>query len=112
MSVEIEFGSKNVADSYRDDHPEHLSERDDKRLKTVTFTDDTPEWLIDRASADAQASRAERTTAAGGQAQLTDDERESLARQHATWNWQDHGFEAMRVKGALQAERATDWMDF
>lgn len=112
MTVQVEFGSKNVADSYRTDHTEHLSDHDDGRLKTVTFTDDTPDWLIDRAAADAQASRAEQTTAAGGRANLTDAEQASLKRQHRTWNWQAHGFEAMRVKGALQAEGATDWMDF
>lgn len=35
----IEFGSKDAADSARDEYERHVSEQDDRRLKTVTFSD-------------------------------------------------------------------------
>jgi len=77
MSPQVEFGSKAVADTYRDEHPDHICPDDDARLKTVTFTDDVPDWLLDQAKRDAMDERAERETSAG-QVGLSDPEKDEI----------------------------------
>lgn len=60
MSPEVEFRSKAVADTYREDHPDQICPDDDARLKTVTFRSRTPEWLLDQAERDAMDERPKR----------------------------------------------------
>lgn len=112
MTTEIDFSSKTDADDFREEHAEHIHETDDRRTRAVVFVDDAPEWVMDRAGSAAFVGAAEDTSLPGEQVPLTDDERDSLESQHDTWNWREHGFEAMRAKGALQAQGATEWMDF
>jgi len=40
--IEVDFGAKDVADSYRDEHEEHLSDEDDRRRNTVMFAPQRP----------------------------------------------------------------------
>lgn len=58
MSPELEFPTKAAADRVRDQHSDHLCTDDDRRLKTVTFTSDTPESVIDQAEAVATSEQA------------------------------------------------------
>lgn len=82
-------------------------------MRTVRFEEsDLSGHELERLRAEAERGQAERETLPGGQVELSEAERRSLDRQHDTWSWQQHGFEAMRAKGALQAEGATEWMDF
>ena len=74
---QVEFGSKAVADSYRDEYPDHICPEDDARLKTVTFRSGTPEWLLDQAERDAMDERAERETSTG-QVSLSDAEKDEI----------------------------------
>lgn len=79
MSITVEFRSKAAADQYRDDYEAYLCpvDDDDRRLKTVAFVSDTPEWLLDQARLDGKEGRAERA-ASTGQAGLTDGERDRI----------------------------------
>lgn len=43
---------------------------------------------------------------------MSKSERESLKRQHRTFSWQKHGFQAMRVKGAMKAKGVDTWQDY
>ncbi|WP_340101232.1 hypothetical protein [Salinibaculum salinum] len=70
-SVEFPSGSKNVADTYRDDYPDYICPDDDRRLLTVTFTSDAPDWLLEQARRDAADARGEHEEGAG-QVGLTD----------------------------------------
>lgn len=111
-TTRVTFASKEIADAHRKDHPDHLAPDDDARTRTVTFSSDAPDVVIERAESEAFVEHGEQTALPGEQVPLSDTERQSLERQHPTWNWQDHGFEAMRAKGALLAEGATEWQDF
>ncbi|MUW13941.1 hypothetical protein GJ633_04135 [Halorubrum sp. CBA1125] len=78
MTERIKFGSKDAADRIREQHAEHLCVDDDKRLKTVAFSSDTPESLLQRIEAEATEDRAvdrERSNTA----ELTDRERNRIS---------------------------------
>lgn len=55
--TEIEFGSKAAADDYREEHPDAICSEDDARLKTVRFSSDADERVIEAARNDAMESR-------------------------------------------------------
>jgi len=74
VSREITFGRKEAADKYREEHEEFLCSEDDARLKTVRFSSDAPEWLIEQAQLEAMESRGEQEQSTG-QVPLSDHER-------------------------------------
>ncbi|MFD1633161.1 hypothetical protein ACOZ4L_05650 [Haloplanus ruber] len=105
MSITVEFGSKAAADAYRDDHEEYICPvDDDRRLKTVAFMSDTPEWLLDQARLDAEEGRAEREASAG-QATLTDGERDRIDFSEGRANVPH----ARAVKGIATDHGVDDW---
>jgi hypothetical protein len=107
----IEFGSRDSANEYRDGHPDALHPADDdRRYKTVTLHPDATRDVVDVAETEAQKSKAD-DTKSYGQTALTDDERDQLENRD-TWSWSTNGFEAMSAKAALEAEGATDWMNY
>jgi hypothetical protein len=107
----IEFGSRSRANEYRDGHPDALHPADDdRRFKTVTLHPDATRDVVDVAETEAQKSKAD-DTKSYGQTALTDDERDTLE-QRDTWSWSTNGFEAMSAKAALEAEGATDWLNY
>jgi hypothetical protein len=61
MSTEIEFGDKDAADHARDEYEQYLCSDDDRRLKTVTFASNTPDYIIDTVEADALESKGKAT---------------------------------------------------
>ncbi|TKX86198.1 hypothetical protein EXE43_09520 [Halorubrum sp. SS5] len=78
MSEFIEFGSMAAADRIREQYEEHLCPiDDDKRKKTVAFTSDTPEALLQRIEAEATEDRAEGNQRSNT-AELTDRERDKI----------------------------------
>lgn len=78
MSTEVEFGegNKDVADAVRDEYEEYLCSDDDRRLRTVIFSSDTPDDVLDRVTVRAARTRSERDGA--GQRPLTDAERNRI----------------------------------
>jgi len=106
MSVTVEFGSKAAADQYRDDYEEYVCPiDDDRRLKTVAFVSDTPDWLLDQARLDAEEGRAERAASAG-QAELTDAERDRIDFSKGRANVPH----ARAVKGIAADHGVDDWL--
>jgi hypothetical protein len=77
VSTDVEFGTKAVADSYREEYEEYLCSDDDARLKTVTFASDVPDDVLRQAQLEADESRAEREVGPG-QAPLSDGEMERI----------------------------------
>jgi hypothetical protein len=107
----IEFGDRNRANDYRDSHPDALHPADDdRRYKTVSLHPDASDEVVETAETEAQKSKAD-DTKSYGQTGLTDDERDQLENRD-TWSWATNGFEAMSVKAALEAEGATDWLNY
>lgn len=108
MSTDVEFGAKADADAIRDRFSEHLCSDDDKRLKTVTFSSDTPEGVLDRARNEALDSRGERSRSHS--TSLTPDEREKISelggfdRTTTTASWAS-------AKGVFAREGVTDQFD-
>ena len=105
MTEYVEFASKDVADSYRDDHAEHLCTDDDRRLKTVAFSSDTPEHVLERARREADDGRGERETDAG-QVDLSDHELEEIDFSEARASVPH----AKSVKGIAASEGVDDWL--
>lgn len=106
MSQNIEFGSKDVADQFREEHEEYLcSVDDDRRLKTVAVIDGTPMTVVERAEIEAAASRGERESD-GGQLALTENERDQLdfSAESASVPW------AKSIKGIARSEGVDDWL--
>lgn len=111
MVTKIKFGSKQDANEQRDKFEQFLSEKDDRRKKTVKLSDDAPDRVREKArSAGFESEEADTHNA--GMRELSENEREQLNRVHRGFEWQENGFEAMRVKGALQAKGVTDWQNY
>lgn len=108
---ELEFGSRKAANDVREKVSEYRAASDDKRSKTVKLKPSTPDRIVERVEQEAYTSQGSGRESAG-QAELSDAEQKSLKRQHDTFSWQEHGFEAMRVKAAMQRKGATEWQDF
>lgn len=78
MSWSAKFGSKDAADSAREDYSEHVcSVDDDKRHRTVWFASDTPDAVRDAIENDAMDSRGDGADGPG-QAPLTDAEKDRI----------------------------------
>jgi len=108
VSEAVEFGEKPAADAYRDEHPEHICPvDDDRRFKTVHFTSDTPEWLLDQARAQADEGRAAREDTTG-QADLTDAERDRIdfSDPRASVPW------ARSIKALAEKYGVSDWTSY
>jgi len=107
VSTEIEFGTghKDVADSIRDDHADHLCSDDDRRSLTVTYSSDTPEEVIEEARRAAEDTRGTSDSAAG-QAPLTDRERQELDFNETTVP------EARAAKAVFLDEGVNDWLSY
>lgn len=112
MANRVEFDKLEDANQVRQRISQHLAASDDRRTRTVVLQGDTPEQIVERVEREADASRREEHGGAGMQ-ELTTEERESLKRQHSTFSWQKHGFEAMRVKAAARRSgvAGSDWID-
>lgn len=106
----IEFGTRAAANRFRDRASEHLAPSDDRRSTTVKLKRSTPRRLRERAEEQSFVSQREQRGSAGME-ELSDAEIQSLDRQHRTFRWQQHGFEAMRAKAALTRAGVTDWQD-
>jgi len=106
MTERVEFGSKEFADQYREEHEEHLCSEDDARLRTVAFSDDVPEGFLERSRLEAQEGRAERE-GESVTASLTPGERERISeaggfdRTTSIFNWRS-------AKGVFAREGAAD----
>jgi len=109
--VSIEFGSREAANEMRDRVGQYLSRTDDRREATVRLKSSTPDNIMERVKEASFKSREQRAKGAG-KAKLSDKEQKSLKRQHDTFSWQQHGFEAMSAKAALQSEGVTEWQDY
>jgi hypothetical protein len=105
VTERVEFGSKDVADSYREEYAEHLCTDDDKRLKTVAFSSDTPEHVLEQARLDAADGRGEREGGAG-QVPLSDHEKEQIDFSEARASVPH----AQAVKGLAASEGVDDWL--
>jgi len=105
LSQTIEFGSKQTADEYREEHSEHVCPvDDDRRLKTVAFVSDAPGWLIEQAEVEAASGRSERTSG-DGQAELTKGEKDRLG----PFTGQNNYRKAAAAKGVLLDAGVDDW---
>lgn len=108
MSIEVEFGSMETADEYRDEHEEYICPiDDDARQKTVAFVSDTPDWLLDRAQVEAASGRDERTSD-GGQVELTDAEKNRVGPFEGANNYR----KAAAVKGLMLNVGVDDWTSY
>lgn len=107
------FGSRQAANSIRDIGAvtAYLDVDDDRREKTVKLKPDAPDSIVQRLEQRAFVTGST-SRASAGQAKLSDSERQSLQRTQDSFNWQDHGLEAMRTKAALERKGATEWIDF
>ena len=105
MSQTIEFGSKQTADRYREEHSEDVCPvDDDRRLKRVAFVSDAPGWLIEQAEVEAASGRSERANS-GGQTELTKGEKDRLG----PFTGQNNYRLAAAVKGVLLDAGVDDW---
>ena len=73
----VEYGSKDAADAAREQWDEHLCPDDDKRLKTVRFSGDVPDDVLERAELEA-AESLEGNESGPGQLGLTDREKDRI----------------------------------
>lgn len=105
------FGSKKAANKVRDEVAQHVSPSDDRRQKTVQLKASTPDSIVERVREKALGSRKQQAKGAG-KAKLSKGEQDSLKKQHGTFSWRQHGFEAMSAKAALQSEGVNEWMDY
>lgn len=106
MTERIEFATKGAADAFREENEEYLCSDDDRRLKTVALTSDTPERLIEEAAIETAVTRAERD----GTSQLPLDDHEldaidwSEGKANVPW--------ARSVKAIMRAEGVDDWIAY
>lgn len=105
MSESIEFGSKSAADTFRDQYTEHLCTDDDKRTKTVTFTSDAPDHVVEQAERAALDAAAERENTAG-QIPLSDRELDEIDFSRSNANV----LHAQAVKGIAADAGVDDWL--
>jgi hypothetical protein len=111
MVKKIKFGSRKDANEQREKFEQYLSEKDDRRKKTVKLSEDAPERVLDKAqSAGFESEQAETHNA--GMHELSDSELDKIKRVHDNFEWQENGFEAMRVKAALEAKGVTGWQNY
>lgn len=110
---QVEFGSIDDARAFRDQHDGVIADADVPQAKTVTI-DASDSEIVDRAQEQALVSFADERSETAEMEPLSDGEIANLRASHDTFSWQQHGFQAMRAKAALQSRGAagTDWMDY
>jgi hypothetical protein len=106
-----EFGSREAANDFRDRIPEDLAPEDSRRSKTVRIAETAPRRIKERARDTALRSGGQQDAQTADMAELTDAEKQTLKRT-TSFDWQRHGFEAMRAKAVLQREGVTEWLDY
>jgi len=102
--IRLEFGRKSAADDARDAYREHLHSEDDRRLKTVRFTDELPAEDERELETQAAADRAEKQ-ASYRQTDLTRGEKQRFDLSRDGLNV----FKLRSIKGMAQAEGLEDW---
>lgn len=108
-TTEIEFDRRDSANHFRDEHPNHLAESDDRRTKVVVVREDAPEDVIDEAAAQAAESRAHKAEQFG-QAELTKAELRDLRGRD---RWGPHKrFHAQSAKAILLGKGVEDWLAY
>ncbi len=107
MTERIEYGTKAAADAAREKHEEYLCTDDDRRLKTVAYSSDTPDSVLETERIEAADGRGERTDGPG-QVPLSDSERERIDFSQKRANTAH----ARSVKGIAQAEGVEDWVSY
>lgn len=107
MTTRIEYGTKAAADQARDEYGEYLCSEDDRRLKTVAFSSDTPESVIETERREAEMGRGERSDGAG-QVPLSDHERDQIDFSAGRANVAH----ARSVKGIASDEGVEDWLSY
>ncbi|WP_136689984.1 hypothetical protein [Halorhabdus amylolytica] len=111
MVRKIEFGSRDAANDTRGRIEGFLAESDSRVEKTIQLKESTPDRIVERVESEGYGSQTS-DRQSYGKAKLSESERESLNRQHRNFSWQQHGFEAMAVKAAMQSQGVTEWMDY
>jgi hypothetical protein len=103
----VEFGRKDAADAVREEYPDALCPDDDRRLKTVRFSSDAPEHVVEEALRRADQSRAD-AESGPGQLDLTDHEKERIdfSVGHASVP------HARSVKAIARSEGVDDWLAY
>ncbi|ACV47842.1 MULTISPECIES: hypothetical protein [Halomicrobium] len=108
MTTRIEYGTKDAADAARDRHEEYLCTDDDRRLKTVAYSDaDTPDHVLDAERLEAEDSRGEGSDGPG-QVPLSDGERDRIDFGKARASVPH----AKAVKGIARSEGVEDWVSY
>ena len=107
MTTRIEYGTKAAADQAREEYGEFLCSEDDRRLKTVAFSSDTPESVIETERREAEMGHGERSDGAG-QVPLSDHEREQIDFSAGRANIAH----ARSVKGIASDEGVEDWLAY
>ena len=107
MTERIEYGSKDAADAARERHSEYLCTDDDRRLKTVAYSSDTPDSVLETERIEAADGRGERTDGPG-QVPLSDSERKQIDFSQKRANTAH----ARSVKGIAQSEGVEDWVSY
>jgi hypothetical protein len=107
MSTEIDLQRKDLADEFRENHPEFLCSEDDARMTAVTFNSDAPQWLLEDARRQAADYRGE-IEGAAGQVGLSDQEKQQIdfSKERASVP------HARSVKGIAASEGVDDWLAF
>jgi len=108
VTTRIEYGSKDAADAARERHEEYLCTDDDRRLKTVAYSDaDTPEHVLEGERLEAADSRGEQSDGPG-QVPLSDGERDRIDFSKARASVPH----AKAVKGIARSEGVEDWVSY
>jgi hypothetical protein len=104
--IEVEFGSRDVANSLRDEHEQYLCPLDDRRKKTVAFVRDTPDEVLEDARAAAVETRADKTKDSYGQMGLTEREKGEI-------DFSENSvFHARTAKAIAAGEGVSNWLDY
>ncbi|WBE14021.1 structural protein VP2 [Saline Natrinema sp. J7-1 virus 1] len=106
MTERFEFATKKAADLFREENEEYLCSDDDRRLKTVALSSDTPERVLEEAAIETAATRAERDGTS--QQPLEEDERDAIdfSKGRASVPW------ARSIKAIMRAEGVDDWLAY
>ncbi|DAC85294.1 putative viral structural protein [Haloterrigena jeotgali icosahedral virus 1] len=104
MTERFEFATKQAADLFREENEEYLCSDDDRRLKTVALSSDTPERVLEEAAIETAVTRAERDGTS--QLPLEEDERDAIdfSEGRASVPW------ARSIKAIMRAEGVDDWL--
>jgi len=108
VTTRIEYGTKDAADAARERNEGYLCSDDDRRLKTVVYSDaDTPEHVLEAERLEAEDSRGEGSDGPG-QVPLSDGERDRIDFSKGRANT----LHARSVKGIAMSEGVEDWVSY